>query len=413
MKNTEQNYLLKKSAPGTMTRREMLSLLALAGGGMLVGCAINPVTGQSQLFMMSPEQELAIDKQHAPDQISQDYGLVQDRSLQKYVRGVGSTLGKFSHRPEMPYDVNALNANYINAYAFPGGTIGVTRGILLTMENEAELAALLGHEIGHISARHTSSRMSTQTLTGLAVAGLGILLATQVDKDSMALALGLGGVAAGLLLANYSRDDERQADALGLEYMVKAGYNPNGMIGLMDMLRGLGKNEPSMIEQMFSSHPMSTERYNTTVHQAKTRYASYQSDPLYRQRYMDSTYRLRRLKPAIDKQTDAETALMAKKYTEGESLLRQALKLAPQDYTGLVLMAKAKIMQEQYRASIPYLDLAIDVYPEEAQAGQLRAVVEAKLSNKTAALEYLHACAQRAPHNPYIAMRATILNELV
>ena len=313
----------------------------------------------------------------------------------------------------MPYDVNALNANYINAYAFPGGTIGVTRGILLSIENEAELAALLGHEIGHISARHTSSRMSQQTLTGLAVAGLGILLATQVDSDSMALALGLGGVAAGLLLANYSRDDERQADALGLEYMVKAGYNPKGMVGLMDMLRGLGKKEPNMIEQMFSSHPMSTERYNTTVHQANTRYASYASDPVYRERYMDSTSRLRRLKPAIDKQTDAETALMAKKYTEGEALLKQALKLAPNDYTGLVLMAKAKIMQEKYKESIPYLDKAIGVYPGEAQAGQLRAVVETKLGNKTAALEYFHACAERAPHNPYIAMRAAILETMV
>ncbi len=412
MKNIKQNKSVEQSAQGTMTRREMLSLLALAGGGMLVGCAINPVTGQSQLFMMSPEQELAIDKQHAPDQISQDYGLVQDKNLQKYIRGVGSKLGKFSHRPEMPYNVNALNANYINAYAFPGGTIGVTRGILLSMENEAELAALLGHEIGHISARHTSSRMSTQTLTGLAVAGLGILLATQVDKESMALALGLGGVAAGLLLANYSRDDERQADALGLKYMSEAGYNPKGMIGLMDMLRGLGKKEPSMIEQMFSSHPMSTERYNTTVHQANTRYASYASDPVYRQRYMDSTSRLRRLKPAIDKQTDAESALMAKKYTEGEALLKQALKLAPRDYTGLVLMAKANIMQEKFKESIPYLDKAIAVYPEEAQAGQLRAVVESKLGNKTAALEYFYACARRAPHNPYIAMRAAILKTM-
>ncbi len=401
--------ITKQNTTGNLTRREMLSLLALAGGGLLIGCGINPVTGQSQLFLMSPEQELAIDKQHAPDQISQDYGLIQNNALQNYVHGVGSKLGKFSHRPEMPYDVNALNANYINAYAFPGGTIGVTRGILLSIENEAELAALLGHEIGHISARHTSSRMSKQTLTGIAVAGLGILLATQVDSDSMALALGLGGIAAGLVLANYSRDDERQADALGLEYMVKAGYNPKGMVGLMDMLRGLGKKEPDMIEQMFSSHPMSTERYNTTVHQANTRYASYASDPVYRQRYMDSTARLRRLKPAIDKQTDAETALMAKKYTEGEALLKQALKLAPRDYTGLVLMAKANIMQEKFEESIPYLDKAIDVYPEEAQAGQLRGVVESKLGNKQAALDHLYACAKAAPHNRNTARCIAIL----
>jgi len=412
MKNNPHSNLIDQSQTSNFTRREMLTLLGMAGSGLLVGCALNPVTGKNELYLMSPEQELAIDKQHSPDQISQDYGLVQDSALQKYVHGVGLKLGKYSHRPEMPYDVNALNANYINAYAFPGGTMGVTRGILLSIENEAELAALVGHEIGHISARHTSSRMSKQTLTGLAVAGFGILLATQVDKDSMALALGLGGVAAGLLLANYSRDDERQADALGLEYMVKAGYNPKGMVGLMDMLQGLGKKEPSMIEQMFSSHPMSTERYNTTVHQANTRYASYSSDPLYRQRYMDSTARLRRLKPAIDKQTDAEKALIAKNYTEGEDLLKQSLRLAPRDYTGLVLMAKAQIMQEKFEQAIPYLDKAIAAYPKEAQAQELRGVVASKLDDKQAALEFFHACAKRAPHNPYIAMRAAILETM-
>ena len=410
MKKTRQNdYCEYVDAAGNLTRRDMLTLLALAGGGLLVGCAINPVTGQRQLSLMSPSQEIAIDNQYGPDQISQDYGIVQDKALQSYVNGVGRKLGKVSHRPEMPYSFNAVNANYINAYAFPGGTICATRGILLSVHNEAELAALLGHEIGHVSARHTAQRMSQQTLTGIAVAGLGILLATQVDKDSVALALGLGGIAAGLLIATYSRSDERQADSLGLEYMCKAGYSPQGMIGLMDILRGLGKSEPNMIEQMFSTHPMSTERYNTMQREAQTRFASYMSAPVYRERYMDSTARLRLLKPAIDKQTDAESALMAKKYSEGESLLKQALKLAPKDYTGLVLMAKTNILQEKYRESIPYLDRAITVYPEEAQARQLRGVVDAKLGKKQAALDHLYACATVAPHNRNTAQCIEIL----
>ena len=396
-------------AAGNLTRRDMLTLLALAGGGLLVGCAINPVTGQRQLSLMSPSQEIAIDKQNSPDQISQDYGLVQDKALQNYVNSVGLKLGKISHRPEMPYAFKAVNANYINAYAFPGGTICATRGILLSVHNEAELAALLGHEIGHISARHTSQRMSQQTLTGIAVAGLGILLATQVDKDSAALALGLGGIAAGLLIATYSRSDERQADSLGLAYMCKAGYSPQGMIGLMDILRGLNKSEPNMIGQMFSTHPMSTERYNSMLSEAKTTYARSMSAPVYRERFMDSTARLRLLKPAIDKQTDAESALMAKKYGEGETLLDDALKRAPDDYTGLVLMAKAKIMQENYRGSIPYLDRAIAAYPGEPQAKQLRGVVDAKLGKKQAALDHLYACARVAPHNRNTARCISIL----
>ena len=410
MKNEgPKDYCEYIDAVGNLTRRDMLTLLALAGGGLLVGCAINPVTGERQLSLMSPSQEIAIDKQHSPDQISQDYGLVQDKTLQNYMNTVGLKLGKVSHRPEMPYAFKAVNANYINAYAFPGGTICATRGILLAVHNEAELAALLGHEIGHVSARHTSQRMSQQTLTGIAVAGLGILLATQVDSDAASLALGLGGIAAGLLIATYSRSDERQADSLGLEYMCKAGYSPQGMIGLMDILRGLGKSEPNMIQQMFSTHPMSTERYNSMLSEAKTKYAGSMSAPLYRERYMDSTARLRQLKPSIDKQTDAESALMAKKYSEGEALLTQALKLAPKDYTGLVLMAKANILQQKYRESIPYLDRAITVYPEEAQARQLRGVVDAKLGKKQAALDHLYACARIAPHNRNTAQCIQIL----
>jgi len=392
-----------------LTRRDMLALMALAGCGLIAGCAVNPVTGERQLNFMSPQQELAVDKQHAPDQISQDYGRVQDQALQNYISGVGRGIGRVSHRPDMPYSFNALNANYDNAYAFPGGTIGVTRGILLSISSESELAALIGHEVGHVSARHTAQRMSQQTLTGIAVAGLGILLATQVDNDAASLALGLGGVAAGLVLATYSRADERQADSLGLEYMCKAGHNPNGMVNLMDVLRALSKREPTMIEQMFSSHPMSTERYNAMVHEARTTYARYMNASMNRERYMDATARLRTLKPAIDKQKKAEEALMGKKYREGEALLNDALKLAPHDYTGLLLMAKAKIIQQDYRGSIPYLDRANAAYPGELQAKQLRAVVDAKLGRKQAALRRLYACAALAPYNCTTARCIAIL----
>ena len=138
MKTTYPNdYSADSNPAGHLTRRDMLTLLALAGGGLLVGCAINPVTGERQLSLMSPAQDIAIDKQHSPDQISQDYGLVQDKALQNYVNGVGLKLGKISHRPEMPYAFNAVNANYINAYAFPGGTICATRGILLSVQQRS------------------------------------------------------------------------------------------------------------------------------------------------------------------------------------------------------------------------------------------------------------------------------------
>jgi len=365
---------------GYLTRREVLALLALAGAGMLVGCAVNPVTGERQFNFVSPEQELAIDKQYAPGQISQDYGKVQDPSLQNYVSGVGKKIGAVSHRPGLPYTFNVVSANYDNAYAFPGGTICATRGILLSIGSEAELAALLGHEAGHVNARHTAQQMSKQTVAGIALLGLDILFAAnQVNSTLANSVLGLGGDAAGLVLAKYSRTDERQADALGMEYMCRAGYSPQGMINLMDMLRSLSKREPTMIEQMFSSHPMSAERYNTMAHEARTKYARYMGAAMNRERYMDATAGLRKLKPAIDLQKEGETALMEGKYTAGEALLGNALKLAPDDYTGLLLMAKTKIRQKSYRESIPYLDRAIAAYPGEPQAKRYRDAVRAEL----------------------------------
>ncbi|MCH8498585.1 MAG: M48 family metalloprotease [Marinobacter sp.] len=384
---------------GRINRRQMLGLMAVAGGGMLVGCSANPVTGQRQFTLMTPSQEVAIDQQHAPGQLSADYGITQDRPLRQYVEGVGKTIGDASHRPGMPYSYNPVNANYVNAYAFPGGTIGVTRGILLAMDSEAELAALLGHEVAHVSARHTAQRMSTQTLTGIAVAGVGLILATQMDSDRAALAMGLGGLAAGALLARYSRSDERQADSLGMEYMHKANQNPQGMVALMDMLRSTSSRQPNMIEQMFSSHPMSGERYDNMVQEARQKYAASANRNLFRERYMDNTANLRRLKPAIDKQQEAESALMAKRLVDGDRLLQEALRLAPEDYTGLVLMAKAKIMQEDLQAAIPYLDRAIAVYPEEAQAQQLRGAIETKLGHWEEALEHFSRYARINPDN--------------
>lgn len=392
--------LAQDLAKGQLTRRQLLALMAMAGGGLLAGCTVNPVTGQSQFTLMSPSEEIAIDKENAPHQLSSDYGISRDARLRDYLAEVGREVGAQSHRPNMPYTYNPLNANYVNAYAFPGGTIGVTRGIMLTMQSEDELAALIGHEVAHVSARHTASRMSKQTLAGLAMAGAGILIASKMDSEKAALAMGLGSLAAGALLARYSRGDEREADTLGMQYMVKANHSPQGMIDLMDMLRSESKHQPSLIEQMFSSHPMSDERYADMRANAEQHYAGDLARKVKRERYMDNTATLRKLKPAIEKQQAAETALVAKRYADGEKLLAESLKQAPNDYTGLVLMAKAKMVQERFADARPFLDKAIKVYPEEAQAQHLRGVVDLKLGDASSALEHFMAYENQLPGNP-------------
>ncbi len=154
-----------------ITRRNFLSLLALSAAGLVVGCAVSPVTGRPQLMLISEEEEMAIDKNYSPLQISNDYGRSQDQALNDYVQQVGQNIAKLTHRPHMPYSFQVVNATYVNAYAFPGGSIACTRGILVSLDNEAELAALLGHELGHVNARHTAQQISKGMLTQVVVGG--------------------------------------------------------------------------------------------------------------------------------------------------------------------------------------------------------------------------------------------------
>ena len=143
-----------------LTRRKFLWISSVSTAGLITGCATNPVTGKKQFMLMSEQQEISMDKQYAPHQFSADYGAAQDHMMNSYVTQVGKKLAAVSHRPKMPYSFRVVNATYVNAYAFPGGSIAATRGIMIGMDSEAELAGLLGHEIGHVCARHTAERYS-------------------------------------------------------------------------------------------------------------------------------------------------------------------------------------------------------------------------------------------------------------
>ncbi len=198
-------------------------LLSAAGAAaVLTGCATDPVTGKKQFMLMSEAGEVGADKENSPHQISADYGALQNADLNRYLTTVGDLLASKSHRPAMPYTFRGVNAVYVNAYAFPAGTIAVTRGMLVNMDSEAELAAVLGHEIGHVCARHAAERATTGMLTSIVVTGLAAAIQYKYEQYGD-LTAGLGMVFAGGLLAFYSRADEREADALALEYMTRAG----------------------------------------------------------------------------------------------------------------------------------------------------------------------------------------------
>ncbi len=365
--------------PG-LTRRNFLWLLSVSAAGFFTGCSTDPVTGKSQLMLVSEDTEVRIDRNNSPRQLSSDYGIIQDRDLNGYINQTGEKIAALTHRPNMPYSFQAVNATYVNAYAFPGGTIAVTRGILLNLDNEAELAALLGHELGHVNARHTAEQMSKGVLTSVVVGGITAYAGSKGQIYGK-VAEGIGMVGSGMLIASYSRDNEREADALGMEYMVKAGYSPDGFIDLMDMLRKMSKSKPGAIELMFSTHPMSDERYANATENVRNLYGAYKKKPVYRERYMDNTAKLRSMKPAIEELQNGDAEMKKSNYTASENHFKKALSLASNDYAGLIMMSKCLLVQGKYSEAIKYAEAAKDAYPGEAQAHQISGFAGMKKKN--------------------------------
>ncbi|MFH7319013.1 M48 family metalloprotease [Desulfurivibrio sp. D14AmB] len=387
-----------------LSRRDFLALMSASAAGLVLnGCAVNPVTGRQQLMLLSEEREIAIDREHSPHQFSADFGISRDGALNSYVGSLGAGLALHSHRPGMPYSFQVVNANYINAYAFPGGTVGVTRGILLELEDEAELVALLGHEIGHVNARHAAQRMSKGIFAQLAVVGAGVAVATSEDRQGLApLVQTLGGLTAGALLAHYSRENEREADDLGMEYAARAGHNPAGMVGLHRMLVEQSRHKPNALQLMFSTHPMSSERLATAEDLVVSRYREEQGRARHRERYQDNLAALRRLRPAIEAQQAGEREMARENFGQAEPHLQRALTLAPDDYPGLLLMSRCQYGLGQKEEAARFAEAARAVYPEEPQALQVAGIARLGLGDSPTAHRYFEAYERLLPGNPNI-----------
>lgn len=360
---------------GRLSRRDLLWLISVTSGAAAIstlqGCAKSPVTGESILVGMSEKQERGIDKQVAPHQFSQDLGALQDRDSNRYVSQVGGAMAGLTHRPTMPYNFRVLNANYVNAYTFPGGAMGLTRGIMADLENEAQLAALLGHELGHVNARHAAQRQGASMVAQVAVVGVNIAASGSQWGQVTGIASQLGASA---MLSSYSRANEREADELGQEYMVRAGYPATGMTGLHKLLVTKKQREPNLLETMFSSHPMASERVATAQRLAQTKYKDSLKGPLMRERYMDNTSHIRRIRPAIKACQKGEVLAAKKQLPQAEQQFAAALRHERSDYASNVLMARVLMAQNRAADAQRYADVARKVYPEEAQAHKIAGV---------------------------------------
>lgn len=382
-----------------LSRREFLAISSVSSLAVLTGCATNPVTGRTMVDLIGESGEIAKDREAAPHQFSADYGAVQEAGLNAYIDEVGRAVAAGSHRPRMPYSFRGVNAVYVNAYTFPAGSVAITRGMLLGMGSEAELAAVLGHEIGHVNARHTAQAMTWGVLAQLAVVGAAVYLGRK-GEDQAALAAGLGGVGVGALLARYSRANEREADALGMEYMVRAGYSPQGMIDLMELLKRLSREKPNVVQLLFATHPMSDERFQTAVAKVEGTYASARSQRMDRERYLDRTARLRARKQAIEGMQKGAEAMEAGKMAEAEGLLGQALKEFPDDYAGLLLMARCGLVTKRSGEALRYAKLAQEAYPGEPQAVYVTGMAAVAQRQYETALESFRRYESMLPGNP-------------
>lgn len=243
-------YLIPVATLGNGMPRQSLLLAALAAGLAAGGaCVRNPATGQRQLSLISENQEISMGREYDP-QVAATMGLYADSGLQRYIQQLGGRLAATSERPSLPWTFRVVDDPVVNAFALPGGFIYVTRGILVHLESEAELAAVVGHEIGHVTARHTAAQISRQQLAQIGLA-VGSIVSPEVQRFS-----GLASQALGVLFLKYGRDDERQADDLGLRYMRRGGFDPREMPDMFTMLERVsaaqgGRSTPEWL----ATHP--------------------------------------------------------------------------------------------------------------------------------------------------------------
>ena len=239
-----------------------------------LSCAVNPVTQKRELMLISQSDEIAIGKQTDPE-ILQTYGKYENAELAAYVTALGTRLGALSHRPDLAYSVKVVDSDVVNAFAVPGGYVYLTRGMLAYLNNEAELAGVMAHEIGHIAARHSAHQYSQAQLATLGL-GLGSVFSKTFQKYAGIAQLGLS-----MLFLKFSRDDERMADALGVEYSSKAGYDAREMANMFTTLERLnpGTNQ-SGLPGWFYTHPNPADRITAIRRDAEQWQASNAHDGL-------------------------------------------------------------------------------------------------------------------------------------
>ncbi len=331
------------------------TIFVATGFAFLSGCAVNPVTGKTELMTVSTASEIQMGQQnYVPMQQSQGGVYDVDPELTRYVAGVGARLAAQSP-VDLPYEFVVLNNSVPNAWALPGGKIAINRGLLTELESEAELAAVLGHEVVHAAARHTARQISRGMLLQ------GLVVATAVassDSDYGNLAVGGAGLAAQLVTMKYGRDAELESDFYGMQYMSKAGYDPKGAVSLQQTFVRLSDGRRTdWLSGLFASHPPSQERVNANIATAASLPPGGKIGSDEFQRSMRET---RAAKPAYEAYDEGRKALAEKKTDEALTLANKALSLFPAEAHFHALRGDIRLVNDDYDMAVTNYNRAIE-----------------------------------------------------
>jgi predicted Zn-dependent protease len=437
------NIFIKDKATINMLALSLISIILFA----VAGCATNPVTGQSQFMLVSEEQEILIGKELYPNAMwgaEGGGGEFKDERVKTYLKNVVLNIHRVSHRPNLPVDFAIQNSSVPNAWAIPGHVV-ITRGLLAGLDNEAEFAFVMGHEMGHVSARHSASQMSLGILHQALLAGAGIALAGSDYSDA---ALSLGALGSGLLLLKYSRDDELEADGLGVQYMTKLGYNSRNAVSAHinlekvsnEYIKSLGKGtqERGFFEDLLSTHPRTSVRIDeiqNIINHTPT--FAVRGDGMNRQQFQsiiagirnaNNTYiahydkavralnnknldeAVAQITKAINKdQTQAPfyslsgfIMLKMKNPDKAEKYFNYALRLDNNYQPAFRGMGAIRYIKGNYAESIQYLRKSIALFPEDMNAHYFLGMSYFKTNDYKTAVNHLKSFADTHPKHPEI-----------
>ncbi|MCC6171327.1 MAG: M48 family metalloprotease [Gammaproteobacteria bacterium] len=405
---------LRTPRPWASRAARLLAALALALG--LTACGVNPVTGKKEIQFVSEAAELQIGaNQYAPTRQSEggDYETIPD--LTAYVSEVGQKLAAVSDRP-LPYEFTVLNSSVPNAWALPGGKIAVNRGLLTALENEAELAAVLGHEIVHAAARHGAKAQERGTLlqVGMVAAQVGVAM-SDMDQNLGGLLAAGAGVGAQLINTRYGRDAERESDHYGMEYMRRAGYDPSAAVTLQEKFVALaqksggGSGRGGWLEGLFASHPPSEER--VANNRARLAELGTPGGDLGKERYATRLAPLRKIAPAYDK-ADEAVALARKKDLKGaKALAAEAEKQVPNEARFALLRGDLELADQQPQAALPHYERALKLDDDYFAAWLGSGTAYYRLGNRSEAAQRLERSAKLLPTAPALYYLGNIAKE--